>query len=1066
MKGMVEWFARNGVAANLLMVSLILLGCSALMRSVPVEVFPQFELENVEISAQYRGATPEEVEESVVVRIEEAIQDLEGIKRILSTAEEGRCRVVVEVESGYRSRNLLDDIQSRVDAISTLPQELEDLIVFLAQRRRSVISVVLAGDMSERDLRATGEELRDGIRSLPEIGSVELAGVRPYEVAVEAPESVLRSLGLTLDDVVRAVRDASVDLSAGSIRTRGGEILIHAKGRAYREEDFREIVLISRPDGTSIALGDIATISDGFEENTLFARYEGRPCVLLNVGRSGSQNAIHLAERVKEYAAQVAPTLPEGVELHFWNDYSQIVVSRLNTLLRSAAQGGILVITLLALFLRPALAFWVCLGIPVSFFGAIALIPVLGASINIVSLFGFILVLGIVVDDAIVTAENIHTHLEKGKPGLASAIQGTHEVTVPVVFGVLTTVAAFVPLLMVEGERGNIFAQIPLIVIPVLVFSLVESKLVLPFHLSHLKGPRGPSRRWGLLGRIQVRFQEGLKTVAQRIYFPLLKRALVWRYSFLSLFILVFLTLFALLLSNRILFVFFPRVDNEVAVVSLSMPVGTHEDVTIGHVGHIARQVEILREELKQSEGEDVIEEILSAVGGHNLLMSRFSPGGAGQGALGGQSHLGEVAFRVRPPEERSTPLRLFEILARLRQLIGPITGVKEMVILAEIGRAGSPLDIQLTGPDYQDLESAADEVQAFLARYPQLFDISHTFQDGKSEIRIRIRPEMELLGVEQGDLALQVRQGFFGAEAQRIPRGRDDVRVMVRYPPEGRSTQEALDGMHIRTRQGGEIPVRSAALLEEGRSPARINRIDRNRAINVRADADKATANLEAIKREINEALPTMLAKYQGVRFSLEGEAREQKESFGSVYAGLVLLFFAIYCLLAIPFRSYIQPLIVMSVIPFGLSGAIVGHIVMGMNVSMMSIFGMLALSGVLVNDSLVLVDYINRRLRESDRQDPLALFRAVCTSGMARFRAIMLTSMTTFAGLLPISFEKSTQAQFLIPMAVSLAWGVLLGTFVTLLLVPINYMILEDLRRFARRYWNWQLGKRYPSA
>ena len=1059
---MIDWFARNGVAANLLMVSLVALGIFSLNQSIPVEVFPQIELDTVDISVVYRGATPAEVEESVVIRIEEAIHDLEGIKRILSIAEEGGCRVTVEVENGYDSRNVLDDVQSRVEAISTLPEELENLIIMLTPGRPDVLTVVISGDMSERDLRKSGEMLRDDLAALPNVSQVVLGGVRPYEISIEVSERTLQSYGLTLEQVALAVRNTSLDLSAGGIKSRGGEILIHAKGRAYREESFRDIVLIARNDGTRLTLGDVARIRDGFEETPLFARINGNPCVLVTVRRTGTQNAIVLAEEVKDRLERIETTLPPGVELDIWNDYSKVVEARLKTLTDSAVWGGILVLLILALFLRPALAFWVCLGIPVTFFGAIALMPILGATINIVSLFGFILVLGIVVDDAIVTSENIYTHVERGTTGVEASIRGTREVTVPVVFGVLTTVTAFIPILMIEGFRGKIFAQIPMIVIPVLLFSLVESKLILPSHMSHIRPVRRHRDSWkGWLGRMQGWFGEGLGKVARRIYFPLLERALHWRYASLSCFIFVSLLLFALLLSNRINFVFFPRVDNETARVSLTMPPGTPEEVTAGHIDDIVRHAEELREELNREAGEEIIRDIMSVTGGQRILFQSLRD----RGVITGSSHLGEVAFSITPPEERTSQLGTMRIVDMWRERVGSIAGVKELTFVAEIARGGAPVDIQLVGSDHEALGMAADEVKDFLSNYPQLFDINHNFQDGKSEIRIRVRPEMELLGLDQNIVARQARAGFYGFQAQRIPRGRDDVRVMVRYPRSERSSHESLNRMHIRTRDGQEIPFASVVHQDWGRSAATILRIDRQRAINVRADADKMTANLEVIKRDLSRALPEILSGYPGIDYTFEGEAREQAESFASVYFGLVLVIFFIYSLLAIPFKSYFQPLMVMSVIPFGISGAILGHIIMGLPVSMMSVFGMLALSGVLVNDSLVLVDHVNRRVRGTAGGDFTTIFTVVCTSGLARFRPIMLTSMTTFAGLTPIMFEQSTQAQFLIPMAVSLGWGVLFGTFVTLILIPINYLILEDFKRFLRGYWHWQTGRSTPT-
>jgi multidrug efflux pump subunit AcrB len=1050
MHGVIAWFARNGVAANLLMVGILIAGAIALRTGIPTEVFPQFELDIVTVSVPYRGATPAEVEESVVIRVEESIQDLQGIKKIISTSSEGRGSVRVEVDKGYDSRELLDDIKNRVDAINTFPVETEKPVFSLARPRGEVITVVLSADMSEHDLHQLGELVRDEIVNLPGVTQVALTGVRPYEVAIEVSERTLQQYGLTLTVVANAIRRTSVDLPAGMIKSRGGEILLRTKGQAYVGDDFADIVLITRPDGSRVTVGDIATIKDDFEETPLYARWNGKPCVMIGVARVGDQNAITLAQTVKDYLAQRQDTLPPGVDLDYWNDRSRIVKSRLNTLLSSAMMGGGLVLLVLTLFLRPAVALWVFVGVPVAFMGAIMLMPSLGVTINVISLFAFILVLGIVVDDAIVTGENIFTHLQRGEDSTAAAIEGTQEVLTPVVFGVLTTAAAFTPLLMVEGFRGKIFGQIPLIVIPVLLFSLVESKLVLPAHLKHVSAGKRDRSQLNFVLRIQRWFADGMETFAGKVYRPVLVQALSHRYLSLSLFVGVSAIIFSLVASNRLIFVFFPRIQSERATASLTMAEGTPTEVTARFVERMEQTArELQRKHTDPVTDESVVIDIMSVVGGQGVT------GGRGRGQSG-RSHIGEVAMQMVAPEERRSTVTSMDMVRQWRQMIGTVPGAQDLNFRAEIGRASSPIDIQLTGPSFDELSLAADQIKERLAEYPDLFDITDNYQDGKPEIKLRIKPEAEALGLSMRDLAQQAREAFFGAEAQRIQRGREDVRIMVRYPLEERSSMASLENMRIRTADGAEVPFASVAEVEIGRSFSTINRVDRNRTINVTADADKEKANLEVVKRGLNEFLPALVAQYPGMSYTLEGEAREQAESFSTVAVGGIFVLFAIYAMLAIPFRSYLQPLIVMSVIPFGLCGAIVGHVIMGFSLSIMSVFGMLALTGVVVNDSLVLVDYINRRRREG-----MTVIEAVRVAGVARFRAILLTSLTTFSGLLPLMFEKSTQAQFLIPMGISLGWGVLLATCVTLFLVPINYLLLEDLRGLARKYWDWQWGR-----
>ncbi len=1052
MKGVIAWFCRNGVAANLLMVSILVAGFWASRMSIPTEVFPEFELDIVQIGVVYRGATPAEVEESIVVKIEEAIQDLEGIKEITSSSAEGAGAVTVEVEKGYAVREMLDDIKNRVDAINTFPELAEKPIVRVSQRTSAVITVVLSADMDETSLRKLGELVRDEIAGLPQISQVSLSAVRPYEIAIEVPEETLQRYGLTLAAVARAVAQSSIDLPAGAIKTRAGEILLRTKGQAYVGKDFADIVLITRQDGSRITLGEIAQIRDDFQEDPLFATFNGKPCVLVNVARVGDQNAIELAEIVKSYMTDREASLPSGTHVDFWNDRSRIVKGRLETLLNSAKFGACLVLLSLALFLRPMVALWVFLGVPISFAGAIALMPAIGVTFNIFSLFAFILVLGIVVDDAIVTGENVFTHLQNAEEGTHAAIKGTQEVAVPVIFGVLTTVVAFTPLLMIEGTRGKIFAQISLVIIPVLLFSLVESKLILPAHLKHLSVGRKESHELNLISRFQRFFADGLESFVFKFYRPVLAAASSHRYLTLSIFLGAAAIVFSLVWGTHVRFVYFPRVESETATATLSMPLGTPAEITQKHVERIREAAVTLQEKYRDEDGTSAILHIMSVMGGQGV--SRGGGPRSGEPSSG-QSHAGEVSFRVTAPEERNSDIGSAALVNEWRQLIGAIPGAKELNFRAEIGRGGSPIDIQLAGPSFDDMADASAKIKERLKTYAGVFDVTDTYQDGKEEVKLRIKPEAEMLGLSMTSLAQQTRQAFFGQEAQRIQRGREEIRVMVRYPEAERRSLANLESMRIRTPEGTEVPFSAVADAEMGRSFSTIRRVDRNRTISVTADADKETVNMAQIEADMGEFLAELVPQYHGMSYSFEGEARERADSFGSLIGGGALVFFALYCLLAIPFRSYVQPLIVMSVIPFGLMGAVLGHLIMGKTLSIMSIFGMLALAGVVVNDSLVLVDFINQRRREG-----MPTEEAVRIAGVRRFRAIMLTSLTTFVGLMPLLFEKSTQAQFLIPMAISLGFGILFATLITLFLVPINYLVLEDIRRGFRWLWNLEIG------
>ncbi|MBI1195517.1 MAG: AcrB/AcrD/AcrF family protein [Gammaproteobacteria bacterium] len=1036
---MIAWFARNDVAANLLMIIIIAVGAWSAFDRIPLEVFPEFERDVVTISMTYRGATPAEVEESLVVRIEEAVGDLEGIKQILSNANEGVARIRVELEKGRDARALLDDIKTRVDAITTFPDDAERPTYSVVLFRRGVINVVVSGDLPEAELRILTQRVRDDVAALPDVSLAEMSTTRAPEISIEVSEKALDHYGLTFDAVVNAVRRSSVDLPAGSIRTSGGEILLRTKGQAYTGPDFAKIAIRTRPDGTRLTVGEVATVHDGFEDEPVFTTYNGRRAMQIEVYRAGDQSALNIGRAVKAFVASAKSRMPPGVSIDYAHDRSRIVQLRLNTLVTSAWQGGLLVFLILAMFLRMSVALWVCVGIPISFMGALALMPSLGITINIISLFAFILVLGIVVDDAIVTSENIYSHLKRAENPVGAAVRGAQEVAVPVTFGVLTTVAAFLPLIFMEGQRGPIFAQIPMVVIPVLLFSWVESKLILPAHMRHVRVDPDPNAG-PAYERLQRRMADGLENWVARVYQPFLDRLLRHRYLTLAVFVAVSFVIISFVLSGRYGFTFFPRVQSETARATLVMQTGTAEEVTERHLKRIEDVAKTLQEKYVDGQGHSLIK---------NITVDMGSAGGSGgQPSSGGSSELGRVSLELMPPEERKIDVTTSAIVTDWRKQIGTIPGAKELNFRAEIGRGGDPIDVQLSGQDFAVLAKVSEAVRKRLAEYPGIFDIQDSFDEGKPEIKLTMRPEAELLGLSATDLGSQVRQAFFGAEAQRIQRERDDVRVMVRYPESERRSVSSLDTMRIRTADGTEVPFGNVAEVKMGQGFSTIRRVDRQRVVDVTADMDKEHTDARQVVADLTRFLDDLLVQYPGVRYSMEGEQREQRESFHSLMLGTAFALFSIYALLAIPFRSYSQPIVVMLVIPFSIVGALLGHMIMGMNLSLMSLMGILALAGVVVNDSLVLVDWVNR-----SRRAGMALMDALRTAGVSRFRPILLTSLTTFAGLTPLLLEKSTQAQFLIPMAVSLGFGILYATLLSLLLVPVGYLILEDLLGLFRR-------------
>jgi multidrug efflux pump subunit AcrB len=851
------------------------------------------------------------------------------------------------------------------------------------------------------------------------------------------------------------VRRSSLDLPGGSIRAESGEILLRTKGQAYLGEEFERLALISRVDGTKIRLGDIATVVDGFEETDQRARFDGNPAVLIQVFRVGDQSALEVSQIVKDFVAEAQSRLPEGITLTTWQDDSRVLRSRLDLLLRNGRAGFALVVLILAVFLRLKLSFWASLGIPISFMGTLLLMPGLDVSINLISLFAFIVVLGIVVDDAIVVGEHIFAQFERGKSKLEAAVAGATGMAVPVTFAILTSIAAFAPLLAVPGSMGKVFRVIPLVVIPTLLFSLVECLFILPAHLSHLEHKK-KKKRFKILSAIsrwfRGAFDGALKFFVDRVYSPILSLALSFRYATMAFAIASLLVTSGIVLSGRIKFEFFPEVEADFVIARLTMPLGTPVEVTTEAVTRIERALNQLREEVDaEGQGEEsVFRHVLSSIGEQPTR-------GRGPGAdLSSDSgaYLAEVNVELAPSEERAVSSA--ELAERWRDLTGEIADAVQLEFTASLFSAGDDIDVQLTGPDVDELRQAANWLKEELRTYPGVFDISDTFRAGKKEIKLKIKPEAEILNLSQMNLARQVRQAFYGEEAQRIQRGRDDVRIMVRYPRDERSSMGDLENMRIRAPGGVEVPFSTVAEAELGRGYSAIDRVDRRRAVNVRAKVDSQKANANEIIAELEKReLSVLLSQFPRLSYTLEGEQREQQESLEALGQGFTLALLAIFALMAVPLKSYVQPIIIMTSIPFGLVGAVWGHMILGYDLTILSGFGMVALSGVVVNDSLIMVDYINKHRRKGER-----LFQAVRDSGMARFRPILLTSLTTFGGLTPLLLEKSLQAQFLIPMAISLAFGVVFATFITLLMVPSLYLIVEDLKRV----FFWFIGWRAP--
>lgn len=1056
MERIITWFVDNPVAANLMM-AIFCVGGFISLATMHKEEFPNIEPGIVQISVPYLGAAPEEVEQGVCIRIEQAIEGVEGIDRIQANAGEGMCFVTVELLPDSDQTRAMNEIKSKVDGISTFPRETEKPIVSAMAFRGQTIVVALSGRTDEKTLKATADSIRDDISALDGISQVSVNYSRPYEISIEVSENTLRQYGLTLSSVASAIQKSSLDMPGGSIKTEGGEILLRSKGQAYTGEEFEDIVVMTRADGSSLTVSDIATVRDGFQEGYLRAKFNGERAVMITVYRVGEEDTINSSAAVKQYIERKRNTMPDGLKLNVWIDESVPLGRRIDALTKNAYAGLALVLLILTLFLRFKVAMWVAAGIPIAVLGALWMFPAAGINISSLTVLAFILVLGIVVDDAIVVGERIFSHETTDRTHREAAIAGTVEVAIPVIFGVLTTVAAFLPILLIEGRMGQFFSIIGWVVVICLVFSLLESQLILPSHLAH-RSTEGYAfadsrfvKRWITF---QARFANSLEWFAQSAYKPFLVKSLEWRWVTWAVATAVLILALALIASGRVVFQFFPAVEGDNVYATLNMPEGVNVELTEQGARQIEQAAlrlgEQLDAELNLPEGKHVISNMLVSIGS-NAARSNGPPS---RGA--GGSHLAEVVVKLVPIEERKG-LTAGEISDRWRDMTGDIPDAIELNFNSNSFSAGAPLMVQLKGRDVEELRTAAARLREELARYPGVLDLTDSFRSGKQEVKLDVLPEAKPLGLTLNDLARQVRQAFYGEEAQRIQRGTDDVRVMVRYPEEERRSLANLEEMRIRTPEGTEVPFLSVANTTYGKGYSSIRRQDQQRIVNVSGDVDRTLITPEEVMSAVQKFLcdpgtqlgnrqrPCHNADFPGVTYSLGGEQEERSKAMGSIFATVPLALLVIYALLAIPLKSYMQPLVIMSVIPFGAVGAIVGHFVMGWNLIFFSMLGIIALSGVVVNSSLVLVDYVNRQRRQG-----VPMFDAVANAGTVRFRPIILTSVTTFVGLVPLMTNNDPETFMFIPMAISLAFGVLFSTAITLLLVPSLYLMLEDWLHF----------------
>ncbi|MSP24591.1 MAG: efflux RND transporter permease subunit [Myxococcales bacterium] len=1049
--GPIAWAIRNSVAANLIMIAMII-GGAFVLGGVRQEVFPEFQLDMVNVAVAYPGASPEEVERGVTVAIEEAVRAVDGVKEISSNTGEGVANITVELALGTNRDRALSDVKSAVDRVTSMPRDVERPMTALLQIRSQIIALVVYGDTSEKTLRALAEGIRDELLDDPGISTVELAGIRPLEISIQVRQEKLREYGLTLEQIAAAIRAANVEVPAGGIKTDKGEILLRTDARRDFGSEFHSIALVSRPDGTSVTLGDVATIEDGFRETDQEAYFNGKRAAMLRVYRVGEETPLAVAAAVKKYIENKRESLPEGVSIGIWDDRSRAFRERLDVLLSNTWQGLLLIMLCLGLFLDVRLAFWVTLGIPTAVFGSFIFLPGLDVSINMISLFAFIVTLGIMVDDAIVISEAVHKRREEGLSQVDAAIAGVRDVAVPVTFSVLSAVVAFTPLLFVPGVSGKFFRNIPIVVNVVLLVSLAEALFILPAHLAHANPIALAARRWlksifgeglgpvGWLHRKQQRFSQAFERTIRTRFQPFARRLIRNRYPVAATALALLAVASGWIGGGRIDFTFFPKIESDVVFAQLTMPYGT--PVTTSR-RHLERMVSSLREVLAEHGGEQKNSlGIFSQVGAANF----GGTGRSGQSASGSQ--LAEVALLMPPMDERAVSAKV--LAAEWRTRIGDIPGAESVKLQYTSGAsAESPIAVRLSHRDVRTLETASAELASRLRAYTGVKDVDDGVELGKVQLNFELSAEARSLGITETDLARQVRAAFFGAEASRQQRGRDEVRVYVRLPREQRTSLEHLETLMVRAPNGREIPLALAARMTEGRAYTGIRRVDGRRRLTVEADVEEGKANANKVMADLREgALPELAAHYPGLSWDVGGQQRSQAESLDALWRGFLLSMLANFVLLAIPLRSYFQPIVIMSVIPFSIVGALLGHIAMGYDLSILSIMGLTSLSGMVVNDSIVLIDAVNEF-----RKAGMSRYEAVVAACVRRFRAIMLVSVTTFLGLAPMIWESSFQARFLIPMGLSIAFGGLFSTITVWLVVPSFYLILQDVGDVARR-------------
>ncbi len=1039
MRAIMTAFAKNKVFANIVLL-LVFLGGGIAAKSMIRENFPEFSLDMITVSVAYPGADPEEVEEGISRKIEEAIEGLEGIKLYTTNSSENLSYALIEVREDYDADKVLDRVRNKVDSISTFPVDAEKPVITELTLKDPVVLLYLSGNMSEKLLKEWAESLKDEIQQIPAISQVETFGARDYEIGIEISEERLREYGLTFKQVSDAVRQSNLNLAGGTIRTRGEEIRVRTMGRKYTGAELASIVVSATPQGDVITLDRVAQIRDGFVEDPMRAEVNGERSVLLIVSKTPEEDALAIAKATNEFVKEKQGRLPAGANLKILYDNTDMLRDRINLLVKNGAIGLCLVFALLWLFLDIRLSFWAGMGIPVSVAGALAILWGLGETINMVSLFGLIMVLGVIVDDAIVVGESIYVKRQLGAPPLKAAVDGVCEVGLPVFAAVVTTVVAFVPLAYVGGIMGKFIAILPTVVIACLLISLVECLILLPAHLSELPDPNANKNKQSVFHKagetVHRRVKKAMDWFVEKLYVPFLKKTLQWRYVAFSTAVALLFSTVGLVMGGLLKFEVFPEVDGFVVNANVEFPSGTPQEVTERAVEQIDQALLRVAERTRTLSGEPLLENRLSFLGMTFGEIPEYGP------------NVGGVQAILLDSERRGVHSK--DIMAELESEIGPIPGVKSLAIEGmQHGPPGAPIEVWLQGHDMRKILSAADDLMERLRKFDGVYQVRSDFSPGKNELRFSLKPEARALGLTVEDLARQVYAGYYGEEAVRLQRGRDDIRVRVRYSEDERKSLSDLERVRVRTPQGHEVPLFSVADCSFAPGYSTITRTDGMRRVAVSANVNTNKANANEIFAELKGGFFQELERRNdGIHVALQGEQKKMRESFESLFVGFPLALLGIFIIIAAIFRSYAQPFVIMFVVPFGIIGGIIGHLLLGFELSIMSVFGFVALSGVVVNDAIVLIERINENLAEG-----MSFFDAIVNGGIRRFRAIMLTTLSTVGGLTPLIMETNFQARFLIPMALSLAAGVAFATVLTLVLIPCLLAILNDLRMVAAR-------------